>query len=285
MALILTDQNGNQYSLSVNAVDGSLSVVPVPAQTPSANQGPVSFTGMNLLMRAGRAAGILAAGEQFIPGDANDALAIANGMIDTWTSERFMIFQIVRQTFALNSGQQTYTMGPTAVDFIVPRPPKISGAGVITSTNPLQPLELPLDMVTVDEWKRIPVKAIQGALPLQVWDDDDFPNRNLSLWPIPNVGGLDIALYTWTLLTQLTLAGTFSFPPAYYEALVYNLAIRIAAEWPGTVTPAVETLAALAIQKVKVMNMPILDLRCDPALNSPKKRAYNWLSDTPVRTL
>src|SRR5579863_8416298 len=101
MALILTDQNGNQYALSVNAADGSLSVVPVPAQTPSSNQGPVAFTGMALLTRAARAAGILAAGEQFNPGDANDALTIANGMLDTWTSERFMIYQILRQTFAL----------------------------------------------------------------------------------------------------------------------------------------------------------------------------------------
>lgn len=245
--------------------------------------GPLSFTGAAILTRAARAAHILSAGQYFGGNDANDALAIANGCIDTWSAQRLMIFTILRQVFNLNAGQQTYQMGATAADFIVTRPPKNENFGVLTLSNPSTPLELPLDNWNKDDWASIPVKGTQGALPLGVYDDDAFPNRNINLWPIPNVSSLQLAIYSRQILAALTLAGTFSFPPAYYEALVYALAARLAIEWPGELTPAMTAMADQAMKVIKTMNSVEYLLRCDPALQNPALTAYNWQSDTPVR--
>lgn len=239
-------------------------------------------TGLYMLQRAARAAHILAASESFQPNEANDALDVANGMLDAWSAQRLMIYAIQRQVFNLNSGQQVYQIGTGAPDFNVARPPKIENAGVLTLANPSQPLELPLDMYTKDQWAQIPVKSIAGALPSVVYDDSEFPYRNLNLWPIPNVTTLQIALYTWQAMQALVLAATYTFPPGYYECLIYNLAVRLAAEWPGESSPELMAAAANAMKIVKTQNSVPYDLKCDPALNNPKLAAYNWLSDTPV---
>jgi hypothetical protein len=239
-------------------------------------------TGLYILQRAARAAHILASSQTFNPGEASDALDVANGMLDAWSAQRLMIYTIARQVFNLNSGQQTYQMGTGAPDFNVARPPQIENAGIISLANPLQPLELPIPMLTKDEWASIPVKNIQGALPSVVYDDSNFPYRNISFSPVPNVATLQIALYTWSALTQLALAVNYTLPPGYYEGLIYGLALRLATEWPGELTPQLEAAAAQSMKIVKTQNSVIYDLKCDPAIVSPAGGVYNWLSDTQV---
>ena len=48
-------------------------------------------TGLYILQRAARAAHILASSETFQPGEAGDALDVANGMLDAWSAQRLMI--------------------------------------------------------------------------------------------------------------------------------------------------------------------------------------------------
>jgi hypothetical protein len=239
-------------------------------------------TGLYILQRAARAAHILASSETFQPGEAGDALDVANGMLDAWSAQRLMIFTIARQVFTLNSGQQTYQMGTGAPDFNVARPSKIENFGIITLANPSEPLELPLYSATKDEWAGIPVKNIPGALPTLVYDDSQFPYRNINLWPVPNVTTLQLAIYAWQSLASLALATNYTLPPGYYEALIYGIALRLATEWPGELTPQLEAAAAQSMKIVKTQNSVMYDLKCDPALVSPAGGVYNWLSDTQV---
>lgn len=283
MALILQDQAGNSYSLSVNDVDQSLTLLPVSGVTPSTGSSGVTAYTTDLINRALRASHILAAGEQPNGNDTQDALTIANGMLDQWNAQSLMIFNVARNLYNLNGGQQTYQLGPGAADFNTTRPSRIQQFSVIQTNNPLQPLELPLVDLTTASWAQVPVKAIQASLPSLIYDDNQYPYRNLNLWPIPNVSGLQLAIYAWTPLAQLSLATQLSFPPGYYECLVYNLAVRLALEWPGELTPQLEQAAQMSMSIVKNQNVVIPDLRCDPALNSPQLRSYNWISDTPTR--
>jgi hypothetical protein len=46
---------------------------------------------------------------------------------------------------------------------------------------------------------------------------------------------------------------------------------------PNLPMMAVETKA-----KVKSVNIPLVDLRCDDALVNRGRRIYNWISDSPV---
>lgn len=235
--------------------------------------------GVNLISSSLRLIGVLASGETASGAEAADGLDILNDMIDSWNTERLMVFTIQRQVFSLTSGVQDYTMG-TGGDFNVDRPARIERAGIISLTNPSQPLELPIDYLTDAQWQNIPVKNIQSALSTKVWDDQNFPLRGLHYWPIPNTA-IDATLYTWTALTQFAdLVTDYTFPPGYAKALRYNLALDLAPEYGREVPASVAAQAVLSKAAIQSLNHPTLDLRCDPAVVSPDKRTYNWLSDT-----
>ena len=134
-------------------------------------------------------------------------------------------------------------------------------------------------MLTDDQWAEIPVKNIQSALPQKLYNDGAYPLMNLSFWCVPNEA-VNVSLYMWTQLTQFAdLVTDYTFPPGYFEAIIYNLAVRMAPEFGRQMQPDVIGLAVAALSRIKTINLPKLDLRVDAALNA-KGRHYNWRSDT-----
>jgi len=249
----------------------------------------MSIAALDLITSALHLINVLPSGETATAAEANDALFVLQDMIDGWQAERLMIFTIPRLVFSLKAGQQTYNYGlnpPNPWDFNSPRPAKIERMGIIWLGNAAQPLELPLQYLTVAQWQEIPVKNIQSSLPQYVWDDDGFPFRGLNFWPIPNVGD-NVAIYPWMALNSpVTLTSLVSYPPGYQQALRYNLAVMLAAEFPPVPPEVLQIIAAIANQSkavVKAMNTPMVDMRCDPALTPLGNRyLYNWISDMPA---
>ena len=259
--------------------------IPVPPYSPKV------LTCLDIICSSLRLVGILAGGELPNGNDANDCLIVLQGMWDSWNAERLMIPTVPRNLYNLTAGQQAYTIGidPTGAmvaNFSVPRPPAIERMGIITPNNPAQPLELPLQYLTVAQWQEVPVKNIQSALPQYCWDDQGFPFRTLTFWPEPNVN-LQVAIYPWAALTApAALTTQMAFPPGYQKAFRYNLAVDLAAEFPPVEPQILQAVAAIAIESkriVKAMNAPILDLRCDPGCTAQSSDyIYNWISDTPA---
>jgi len=107
----------------------------------------------------------------------------------------------------------------------------------------------------------------------------------LNFWCIPSVV-VDIALYAWQMLTFFPdITSPFTFPPAYLDAIRYNLAVRLAPEFGvEQLSPVVGALAVESKAKIKNFNSPIKDMRCDPGLINPKSLYYNWISDEPAGT-
>lgn len=221
---------------------------------------------------------VIEAGEIPSAADASFAYNRLNFMIEAFQAERLLIFSIIRINLGnLTVGQQTYTLGPGGF-FNQLRPVRIERYGIISLNNIAQPLELPLEELTVDQWADIPVKNIQSSLPQKVWDDQGYPLRTLSYWCIPSAT-VQTTIYPWVQLNSFPdLVTDVIFPPAYYECLLYNLALRLANPFGGNVPPLLSQMAAESKARVKSINVPMLDLMVDPALT---KRAgtYNWLSD------
>ena len=250
---------------------------------------------LDIIKRALRLSNNLASGETPSAAEAEDGLVALNGMIDSWQIERLMIYTIQRVTtdvlgnvLALTPGSQSYAVGQGVQSqypqFNIPRPPRIEGVSIIYLANPSQPLEIPCQMLTKDQWAAIPVKNIQSTIPLQCWNDLSFPNMILNFWCIPSIVN-NLALYCWNPLSFFPNLNTLlSFPPGYIEALVYPLAIRLAAEWtPDLPIPqALPPLAASAIAKIKSFNQPILNMKCDPILTNPRGGMYDWRSDDSI---
>lgn len=223
---------------------------------------------------------VLGAIETIQPEDLALATTILLQMLDGWQAERLYAFAIQRLLLVPATLKQTYTLGPGG-DFNVPRPARITRYGVVNLSNPSQPLELPLDSLTEAQWASIPVKNISSALPQRVWDDLQYPQRNLNLWPVPNVT-VNYTVYQWAPLTTWPDYVTdVEFPPGYFEAIRYSLAIRLAPAFGASakVSPLLIELAKTAIERIKKMNAPMIDLKCDPMLQQPESAIYNWLTD------
>lgn len=240
------------------------------------------MTGLDIIKSAMRLAGVLASGESLDAAEQQDALMIANQMLDSWNAERLMAFSITIGEYSLTAGIATYTLGPGGT-FNAPRPAKIERVSIVSLNNPNQPLELPIDYYTDRDWSQVPVKNVEGALPTGVYDDGNYPFRNLTYWTIPNVP-VKTRIYSWQALTQFpNLVSSVTFPPGYFKAIRYNLAVELFPEF----SDAGAQLSAITVQQaiqskaiLKTINSPTIQSTPDPAVCSSAGSHYNYYSDT-----
>ncbi len=236
---------------------------------------------IEVIKSAMRLIGVLASGEEPDGNEGPDALAIFNQMIDDWDPERNMVYTIDILNFPLTAGKQTYLMGLNG-DFNVPRPARIEAAGIVVLSNPAQPLELPIEMLSDKAWAAIPVKNISSTIPLKLYADGAFPFNNLSFWPIPTVP-IQVNLYCWHgNLKALTLKDNIAVPPGYMKTMIYCLAVDLAPQFGVTVPQEVVVQAINGRAKIKTMNQPELKLRIDPAI-SGRGGHYDWRADEVKR--
>jgi hypothetical protein len=277
MALILTDQSGAQYSLSVDASSGALLTNPVTEVSPSTADNSIFFTTLSLISSAMRKIGVIASGELPSTDEANDALQAFQCLVDSWNADSLSIFTITASDYPLTLGKQSFTLGPGG-DFNATRPSQIVGMSSILLNNPTNPVEVAIDMYTTAQWQtQVPVKNVSGTFPLICYDDGNSPLRLLSFWPIPNSQPNNVRIYAGqSLLWPATLQTILNFPPGYARAFIYNLAVELAPEFgaqvPASVAQiAIQSLAMVKMQNVTEMNL-ISDLQSTPG-------GYQWKAD------
>lgn len=239
---------------------------------------------LDLISSSMRLVGALASGETPTGAEASDAFLVLNQMLDSWTADRLTVFTTNIGEFSLTPGQQTYTYGAGG-NFNAARPAKITSASIVSLSNPAQPLELPIEMYSDDDWQSIPLKNFNTTLPMGVYDDGGFPLRSLTYIGIPTAA-VKTRLYSWSPLSQFPdLVTDVPFPPGYPEALRYNLALRLIAEMPGEYNPIMVatagTLAVESLARIKSINLPVIQATIDPILTGGSGH-YNYLNDRPV---
>ena len=203
-------------------------------------------------------------------------------MLDEWQADGLKIFTENINTFPFVLGQQQYTLG-TGGNFNIPRPAHISRMGCQILSNPTQPSEVPITLLDVDGWANVRVKNISGSYSLFCYADYAFPVMNLYFWVIPGLAS-NCVIYSWQpLLTWPDLAITnVTFPPAYLQAIRYNLAQMLAPEFGVPIAPEVMLIATTSLQALKDTNLPAPILRCDPGLSGTGYSVYDWRSDTMI---
>jgi len=200
--------------------------------------------------------GVISAGETPADSDIQLALRHANRLLDAWNADRFKIWSIQQQEFTLTSGQGTYTIGdPTGATttLAASRPTAIQTATIILASVPVG---RPLDLLTAKEWGAITEKTIQGHQPTKLYYDYGFgattfaagstpiPAGTIYLWPVPIDANTKLDLYTWAQLSRFgTLDDVIVFPPAYEQALMGALALRL---FPAFQMPVDQVIAANA---------------------------------------
>lgn len=230
-------------------------------------------TARDLISGSLRLIGVLASGETPSDAEAEDALSSLNGMLDRWSANGLTIFNKAIEKFLLIPGQRDYTIG-VGGDFDTSRPTKIQDAGLeIESFTPTK--ELPVNIVTLDQWANLIVKDIQSTIPVAIYPNDGFPFTTISVWPVPSAAN-KLVLYSLKPLSSLDLTTDILLPPGYADAIKYNMAVRLAPEYGKTLSQDVKDDARDALADVKRSNIEPLYLGTDSALHNRKTR-FNWL--------
>lgn len=172
----------------------------------------------------------------------------------------------------------TATGPDTHWDYV--RPVWIDHASLLVTTNATQPLELPLDLLTVEDWQETRIKAVESTIPRRVYVNEGWPYTTLSIWPVPTDSTSEIVLYLPQAVTGFAdLTTDYTFPPGYADAFRYQLAARLAPEFGRTLDPAVAHLAAESLAQIKRVNREWVEARTDPGLvGSHERRTFNWLT-------
>ena len=111
-------------------------------------------------------------------------------------------------------------------------------------------------------------RRFNSSLPLYCYDDEGFPLRTLNLWCIPN-SDVQVVIYPWQILNSFPdLTTDVTFPPSYYECVVYNLALRLSGQFGGNLPVTVTSMAASSMQQVKSINTPDLLMQFEPCADS-----------------
>jgi hypothetical protein len=125
-------------------------------------------------------------------------------------------------------------------------------------------LDIPMDIMSLQEYRSLSNKTTEGR-PTGLTFDPQLDNVILYLWPEPNVMKMRVHLVAKFPVQDFDAAGNDpDFPVEWTEALVYNLAIRLAAEYGRTPSQLVvalalssfETVASFSREEVSVKFVP-----------------------------
>lgn len=215
-----------------------------------------------------------------VPTDAEIQVGIKalNVMLDSWSNDKLMIFKIQPYNFLTTGGQQDYTLGP-AGQWNIPRPMNIEQAYVnLTSNagNGLQTTSLPISIANDSQWSSIVTKQVSTQIPNILYDNGNYPNRTISLYPIPT-GTLEIVLWLWQpLLTFTNIDEVVSFPKGYVRCIRYNLACELAPEYAREASTLVKQTASDTKMALATINSVPQYARMDPSLGQTRP-TFNWL--------
>jgi hypothetical protein len=262
-----------------------------PAQT-------LSLSATDFIKSALRLVGALRSGLNLSNDELMDAKLVLNSMLDAFSIERTQIPAITVQsldqnqaTLKLKANQQAYKLGNVSgtEDFLLPCPSRLERVSVVYSASQSTPAEQPMEMVDDVGWQAIANKSSTSLLPQVCFVDNSnavFPDMVLYFWPVPTQAN-PVILYLWSLLQQFSdLTAQFLFPPGYAEMLRYNLAVRLAAEFPCDLQKfeIVQKLADQSKARVAGVNVFAKEAVCDEAIVGSSGTMGNIYTGTSNRS-
>lgn len=215
----------------------------------------VTVTALSLINAAAQEIGALAAGEQLSNDDQAWVLQKLQRVIDTFNAKRTMVYANVFKSFTITPNINPQTIGPTGNFALNQRPVEIPTIGLqLTNTTP-DVVEIPLTSRDKDWWASQRVKNVTSTIPTDFYYEPDWPNGSIYLWPVPNaVNGLLIQMRT-VIAEIATVAQTFSMPPAYWDLIIYTLAIAICPSFERSASPELVALQKDSLRAVQNNNI------------------------------
>ena len=205
----------------------------------------------SLLQAALRKIGALEIGATTSPEKLADGLSALQSMLRAWGIADNNVFAVVKESFNLTAGKVSYTWG-VGGDIATLRPNQILGAYVVDSAG----MSHPVDVIPRGVYDIIANKAIESR-PYDLYLNPTYPLATMYLYPTPNiVEALHIDSYKPFVEVDsfADIGDTISFPGYYEEAVIYNLAIRLAPEYVREVSSEVAIVAKASLTELKSFN-------------------------------
>ena len=204
-----------------------------------------------------RAIGVLGVGQTALPEDYSDAFAALNGMLAGWNAKRWLVYHLVDVAVTTN-GRMSYTVG-FGGDYNVARPTRLEAAYIRQMVSSGQPVDYPLTILqSREDYSNIALKSM-GTWPIAIFYDSDFPQGSVFPWPVPLADQFELHLVLKATLRQFdSFVQSINLPEEYTEAIWTNLAIRLAAIYPGSSLPeATVGLAKASLETIRTANAQI----------------------------
>jgi hypothetical protein len=174
-------------------------------------------------------------------------------MLESWSLERLLVYQLLQESLALTAGVGTYTIG-TGGAFNTSRPNKLADP---CFTRDSANYDRPLILVDAQTYGRISLKSIGNTYPEYLFYDHAWTAGLglLTLYPLPQAS-LTMYINSWKQLQSFAAIGTtLSLPPGYQRAIEFNLAIELAGGF-GNVSAEVAKVARESKAVLKGLNAP-----------------------------
>lgn len=187
--------------------------------------------------------------------DARDEL---RRMVDTWKLESLLVYAKGLRTFNLQPAKTIYTYG-IGGDFNAERPVSILAATLHLgggSTAPLLP-------AVAEDFARIPNRTLSGS-PSRFFFNPTFPLAEVRFDRVPDEPAVELVVLEPLSIPDV-ITTEVSFPPGYEDALLYNLAMRLAGEYDLEPGQEIVGLAISTKAHIKRMNFTVPMLRPDTA--------------------
>lgn len=242
------------------------------------------YTGNDLIRAAMRLIQVSAVDVDLTANELKDGLESLNRMLDSWSLDELMLYQVTREQFPLVTNQNPYSIG-LGGDFETVRPTRIVGA-YLELNNGSIPVDYPMQVLNWDDYDAIRLKTLSTNFPNYLYYQPSFPLGEIYIYPVfaPNdpatIGPAYLHLTSWKPLPIIVdPTAALEFPPGYWEAIVFNLAVRIAEEYQFDIRETTVQLATSALKRLKRINQRTPTLQTDVAFMNARQLRYNIYSD------
>lgn len=226
-------------------------------------------TPKDLIKASLRKLAVLAEGEEPSNEGLNDAFNELNRMMAQWNNKNYLVLGISIDEFSLVASQNSYTLG-SGGDFNTAVPIRIDKVFIKYDSN----TEIPIEIIDSVRWGEISNKATESNTPSRVYIDKNHPLWKLYFYPTPSEVKT-VIIHSYRKLSSFsTTTETIALPDGYEDAIVYNLAMRIAPEYGKEASGTIMKYAQDGIADIKRSNMTPRTVRVDPALSG--SGGFDW---------
>jgi hypothetical protein len=234
----------------------------------------MAYTTLNLITDVLLDMGVIADQETPTASQSVGALTKLNDMIESWNIDPLKLYGATEYVIPFVANQAEYTIG-VGGNLNVARPDSINRAYVRNMSQPVNNRQdLPLVILTDQEWADIPVKEMSGTFPYAVWFNMTYPLITAHVTPVPNQTNYSLVFWDNNANATLALNTVLSFPPGYKRPIKSNLFIELAASYQIEVPSSVALIAQSSKMAIDRHNLEINELQTSDTLR------YNILSNT-----